>query len=188
MFPSVSVASQFMHSPKEDHIAALMHILSYLKSTPGRCLLFKNNGNLDLEGYTDVDYAGNITDRRSTSSYFTFVHGNLVTWHSKKQNIVSRSSTESEPDATTKLHYDSQSAFEIANNLVQHDRTKHVEIDQHFIKEKLKHKLISILFVPSSEQLADMLSHVVSKRRFEDSLDKLSITDIYAPTCGGVLA
>ncbi|CAL2225144.1 unnamed protein product [Prunus armeniaca] len=199
---AVSVASQFMHSPSEDHIAAMMRILSYLKSAPGRGLLFKKNGHLDLEGYTDADYAGNIIDRHSTSGYFTFVGGNLVMWRSKKQNVVSRSFAESEyrgiaqevceilwlrwllaeirfrPNAAT----DNQSAFEIANNLVQHDQTKHVEVDRHFIKEKLEHKLISIPFVPSSEQLADMLTHAVSKRRFEDSLDKLGITDIYAPT------
>ncbi|CAL8119739.1 unnamed protein product [Prunus armeniaca] len=187
-------------------MAAVMHILSYLKSTPGRGLLFKQNGHLDLEGYTNADYAGNITDRRSTSGYFTFVGGNLVTWRSKKQNVVSRSSAKSEyrgiaqgvceilwlrwllaeigfrPNAATKLHCDNQSAFEIANNPVQHDQTKHVKVDRHFIKEKLEHKLISIPFVPSSEQLANMLTYVVSKRRFEDSLDKLAITDIYAPT------
>ncbi|CAL8088305.1 unnamed protein product [Prunus armeniaca] len=168
---AISDASQFMHSPSEDHMADVMRNLSYLKSAPGR------------------DYAGNITDRRSTSGYFTFVGGNLVTWRSQKQNIVSRSSAESEfrgiaqgPNAATKLHCDNQSAFEIANNPVQHDRTKHVEVDRHFIKEKLEHKLISIPFVPSSEQLADMLTHTVSKHRFEDSLDKLGITNIYAPT------
>ncbi|CAL2237923.1 unnamed protein product [Prunus armeniaca] len=187
-------------------MATMMHIMSYLKSSRGRGLLFKKNGLLDHEGYTDADYPGNIIDRRSTSGYFTFVCSNLVMWCSKKQNIMSRSSVEFEYrgiaqgvceilwlrwllakigfrlDAATKLHCDSQSTFEIANNPVQHDRTKHVEVDQHFIKEKLGHKLISIPFVPSLEQLIDMLIHVVSKHRFEDSLDKLGITDIYAPT------
>ncbi|BBN70342.1 hypothetical protein Prudu_1459S001500 [Prunus dulcis] len=194
---AISVASQFMHSPSEDHMVVVMHILSYLKFAPGRGLLFKKNGHLDLEGYTGVDYARNITDRRSTSGYFTFVGGNLVTWRRKKQNIVSRSSAESEykgiaqgvceilwlrPNVATKLHCDNQSAFEIANNLVQHDQSKLVEVYRHFIQEKLEHKLISIPFVPSLEQLADMLTHAVSKRRFEDSLNKLGITDIYAPT------
>ncbi|CAL8146951.1 unnamed protein product [Prunus armeniaca] len=188
----------------EDHMAAVMRILSYLKSAPGRGLLFKENDHLDLEGYIDANYEGNITDRRSTSSYFTF-GGNLVTWHNKKQNVVSRFSVEFEYrrigqgvceilwlrwllaeigfrlNAATKLHCNNQSAFEIANNLVQHDRTKHVEVDWHFIKEKLEHKLIFIPFVHSSEQLADMLTHAVSKHRFEDLLDKLGITDIYTP-------
>ncbi|CAL2270834.1 unnamed protein product [Prunus armeniaca] len=120
---------------------------------------------------------------RSTSSYITIVGGNLVTWRSKKKNVVSQSSAEYEYRGIAQ-----GSAFEITNNLVQHDRTKHVEVDQHFIKEKLEHKLISIPFVPSSEHLADMLTHAESKHRFEDSLDKLGITDIYAPTWGGVLA
>ncbi|KAI5314325.1 hypothetical protein L3X38_043501 [Prunus dulcis] len=141
----VSDASQFMHSPSKDHMVALMRILIYLKSAPGRDLLFKKNGHLDLEGYTDANYAGNITNIHYTSGYFTFVGSNLVTWHSKKQNVVFRSSTESEyrgfaqgiceilwlrwllaeigfrPDAATKLHCDSRSGFEIVNNLVQHD-------------------------------------------------------------------
>ncbi|XP_016648921.1 PREDICTED: uncharacterized mitochondrial protein AtMg00810-like [Prunus mume] len=172
---AVSVASQFMPSPSEDHMATVMRILSYLKSAPRRGLLFKKNGHLDLEGYTHADYAGNIIDRHSTLGYFTFIGSNLVMWRSKKQNIVSRSSAESKyrgiaqgfceilwlrwllaeigfkPNAVIKLHCDNQSAFEIANNPVQHDRTKHVEVDRHFIKEKLKHKLISIPFVPSLE-------------------------------------
>ncbi|CAL2264877.1 unnamed protein product [Prunus armeniaca] len=65
-------------------------------SAPGRGLLFRKHGHLDLESYTDADYAGNIIDRRSTSGYFIFVGSNLVTWPTKKQNIVSRSSAESE--------------------------------------------------------------------------------------------
>ncbi|CAL2249024.1 unnamed protein product [Prunus armeniaca] len=198
---AVKVASQFMHSPSENHMAAVIRIPSYSKSTHGRGLLFKKNGHLDLEGYTDSDYAGNIINRCFASGYFTFVGGNLIMWRSKKQNIVTRSSAESEyrgiaqrvceilwlrwllaeigfrPDAAAKLHCDSQSAFEIANNPAQHDRTKHVEVDLHFIKKKLEQKLISILLVPSSEQLVDMWTHVVSKHRFEDSLDKLDIID-----------
>ena len=71
---------------------------------------------------------------------------------------------------------------EIANNLVQHDRTKHVEVDRHFIKEKLDVKLIDIPYVRSKEQLADVLTHAVSARVFQDSLDKLGLGDIYAST------
>ncbi|KAL6270194.1 hypothetical protein ACE6H2_027105 [Prunus campanulata] len=142
---AISVASQFMHSPSKDHMAALMRILIYLKSTTRRGLLFKKNGHLDLEGYTEADYAGSIIGIHSTLGYFTFVGGNLIMWRSKKQNVVSRSSAEFEykgiaqgvceilclrwllaeigfrPNAATKLHCHNQSAFEIANNLVQHD-------------------------------------------------------------------
>lgn len=183
---AVSVASQFMHSPSEDHMATVMCILSYLKSAPARGLLFRKHDYFDLEGYIDADYVGNITNRQSTSCYFTFVGSNLVTWRSKKQNVISRSSVESEyrgiAQGVCEILWLRWLLIEIANNPVQHDRTKHVEVDRHFIEEKIKHKLIAIPFVPSSEELANMLNHVVSTQRFEDSLDKLGITYIYAPT------
>ncbi|KAM2593818.1 hypothetical protein TB1_042916 [Malus domestica] len=81
---AVSVVSQFMHSLSEDHMAAVMRILSYLKGAFGKGLIFRKHGHLEVKEYTDADWAGNITDRRSTSGYFTFVGGNLVTWRSKK--------------------------------------------------------------------------------------------------------
>ena len=71
-------------------------ILRYLKSIPGKGILFSNHGNLKVEGYTDADWTGSKDDRRSTSGYFTFVGGNLVTWRSKKQTVVTRSSAEAE--------------------------------------------------------------------------------------------
>ncbi|CAL9020821.1 unnamed protein product, partial [Prunus brigantina] len=93
---AMSVVSQFMHSPSVSHRNAVDWILRYLKSTPGKGLMFSKNGDLEVVGYTDVEWAGSITDRRSTFGYFTFVGGNLVTWQRKKQNVVSRSSAEAE--------------------------------------------------------------------------------------------
>ncbi|CAN6568096.1 unnamed protein product [Malus baccata var. baccata] len=179
---AVSVVSQFMHSPSVDHMAVVMRILAYLKSAPGKGMFYKNSGHLRIEGFTDVDWAGDVTDRRSTSGYFTFVGGNLVTWRSKKQNMVSRSSAGAEfrgiahgicevlwlrklldglgfkAKEATSLYCDNKSAREIAENPVQHDRTKQVEVDRHFIKEKLEKKIVSILFLNSEEQLADILT------------------------------
>jgi hypothetical protein len=71
-----------------------LRVLRYLKSSPGRGILFSKNDHLNIIGYTDADWARNLTDRKSTSGYFTFVGGNLVTWKSKKQNIVALSSAE----------------------------------------------------------------------------------------------
>lgn len=87
-----SVVSQFMHNPKEVHLQAAYRLLHYLKETPGQGILFKKNAILILDAYTDADYAGSIVDRRSTIGYCTFIGGNLVTWRSKKQNVVARSS------------------------------------------------------------------------------------------------
>ncbi|KAB2625988.1 hypothetical protein D8674_017648 [Pyrus ussuriensis x Pyrus communis] len=138
----VSVVSQFMHAPSEDHMAAVMRILSYLKGAPGRGLIFRKHGHLEVKGYIDANCARNINDRHSTSGYFTFVAGNLVTWRSKKQNVVARSTAEVEhrgmahgiyellwfrilltdigfkPQGAMLLYCDNQAAREIANNLI----------------------------------------------------------------------
>ena len=160
----------------------------------------------EVKGFTDADWAGDLTDQRSTSGYFTFVTGNLVTWRSKKQNVTARSSIKAEyrsmvhgicellwlrtllteigyePKEPMLLYCDNQAAREIANNSVQHDRTKHIEVDRHFIKEKLLLKLVEIHFVRSSEQLANILTCAVSTEVLHKSLDKLGLEDIFAPT------
>jgi len=124
-----------------------------LKSSPGKGLFFEKNERRGIEAYTDADWAGSTSDRRSTSGYCTFVWGNLVTWRSKKQNVVARSSAEAEYRSMAqgicemiwlkrileelrrpmtmpmKLFCDNKAAISIAHNPVQHDRTKHVEID-----------------------------------------------------------
>ncbi|XP_057465217.1 secreted RxLR effector protein 161-like [Actinidia eriantha] len=88
---TLSIVSQFIHNLGEQHMKAVMHILRYLKSALG-----KNVGCQNVDVYIDVDWAGVVDDRRFTSRYFTFADGNLVTWRSKKQNIVARSSAEVE--------------------------------------------------------------------------------------------
>ena len=82
---AVSVVSQFMHSPLKSYLEVVYRILKYLKSSLGKGILYQNNGNLRLEVYTNVDWAGSLTDKRSIG-YCTLLEGNLVTWRSKKQS------------------------------------------------------------------------------------------------------
>ncbi|CAL2227071.1 unnamed protein product [Prunus armeniaca] len=201
---AVSVVSQFMHSPSEYHMNAILRIVRYLKSAPGKGLMFSKHGHLNIDGYSDADWACNVTDRKSTSGYFTFVGGNLVTWRSKKHNVVALSSAEAEfrgmtkgicellwlrklltefgykPTSTMNLFCDNKAAIAIAQNSVQHDRTKHVEVDRHFIKQKLEAKVFQFPFVKFEDQLADILTKAISSKAFHNSLDQLGIGDIYA--------
>ena len=92
---SVSVVTQYMSSPTLDHWAAIKQILCYLKGAPGRSILYSNHGHNRLECFTDDDWTESKEDKRSNSRYCVFVGGNLVSWKSKKQSVVSRSNVES---------------------------------------------------------------------------------------------
>ncbi|RVW82270.1 Retrovirus-related Pol polyprotein from transposon RE1 [Vitis vinifera] len=94
-FP-ISVVSQFLQSPCDSHWDAVIRILRYIKSTPGQGVLYENRGHTQVVGYTDAYWAGSPTDRRSTSGYWVFIGGNLISWMSKKQDVVARSSAEAE--------------------------------------------------------------------------------------------
>nr|GEV56573.1 hypothetical protein [Tanacetum cinerariifolium] len=84
----VGVVSQFMHQPQISYTKAVLRIIRYLKGTPGHGVLFKANGHLETQVYTNADWAGDKGNQRSTSGYFTFIGGNLLTQRSKKQNVV----------------------------------------------------------------------------------------------------
>jgi hypothetical protein len=182
-------------------------ILWYLKATPGRGVLMKNQGHTTLIVYTDADWAGNQSDRRSTSGLCAFVGGNLVTWQSKKQPVVARSSAEAKYramanatseivwlrlllhelgcpslDQPTKLFCDSQAAIHIASNPVFHERTKHIEVSCHYVREKVLNRTIETPYIRSEDQLADVFTKALAKGKFHEIIDKLTSDDIFGST------
>jgi hypothetical protein len=153
----VHLVSQFMSAPRSTHYAAVLRILRYIKGTLFHGLHFSAQSSLELHTYADADWARDPTDRRSTTGYCFLLGSSLISWRSKKQSVVTRFSTEVKyralADATSKLlwlrwlladmgapqttstpiHYDNWSAIHIAHNDVFHERTKHIEIDCHFM-------------------------------------------------------
>jgi hypothetical protein len=163
-----------------------------------------------LEAYTNADYTGSIVDRRLTFEYCTFLGRNLVTWRSKKQDVVARSSAEAEFwamaqgicellwmkiiledmkikwDGSMRLYCDNKSAISIAHNPIHHNWTKHIEIDRHFIKEKLESGLICTPYVSTHGQLVDVLTKGLSSSMFRSIISKLGMKNTYLPAWGGV--
>jgi hypothetical protein len=174
--------------------------------------MFPRASSLCLSGYSDDDWAGCLDSRRSISGQCFFLGTSLISWRTKKQLTVSRSSSEAEyralGAATCELQWllyllkdlhvsldkvpvlfcDNQSALHIAANPVFHERTKHLEIDCHLVREKLQAGILKLLPVSSSDQLADFFTKSLLPQPFHTLLFKLGMLDIYhSPACGGLL-
>ena len=173
-----------------------------MKGAPGRGILYNNYGHNRLECFTDVDWARSKEDRRPTSRYCVFVGGNLVSWKSKKQSVVSQSSAESEYRAMTqsvweimwlhqllmevgiktpvpaKLWCDNQAALHIASNPIFHEQNKHNEIDYYSVREKIPLALISTGYVKIGEQLGDIFTKALSGDRVSYLCNKLGMINI----------
>ena len=199
---SVSVLSRYMSSSTVSHWATIQHILCYLKEAPGHGILYKKHRHTRIECFSDTDWAGSKEDRRSTSGYCVFFGGILISWKSKKQSVVSRSSAESEYRAMTQyvceimwirqllmevgiktsmsamLWCDNQASMHIASNPVFQERTKHIEIDCHFVREKIQLGLIPTRYVKTGEQLEDIFTKPLSGDRVNYLCNKLGMINI----------
>ena len=155
-FP-VSVVSQFLQSQCDSHRDVVIRILHYIKGTPSQGVLYENKGHTQIVGYCDADWTGSPTDRRSSSGCYVFIGGNLISWKRKKQDVVARSNAETKyramalatceliwlkqllhelrfgNDGQMTLVCDNQATLHIASNPIFHERTKHIEVDRHFI-------------------------------------------------------
>ncbi|CAH9103060.1 unnamed protein product [Cuscuta epithymum] len=203
---SVHILSQFIQAPRQEHWDAALRIVRYLKGSPGQGILLRADSDLTLRGWCDSDWAACPLTRRSISGWLVFLIHSPVSWKTKKQHTVSRSSAEAEyrsmAAATCELKWlkalllslgihhhqaiplycDSQSALHVAKNPVFHERTKHIEVDCHFVRDAVQDGLIAPSYVPTTIQLADIFTKALGKTQFDFLLRKLGILDPHAPT------
>ncbi|KAK9190888.1 hypothetical protein WN943_019498 [Citrus x changshan-huyou] len=203
---SVHVLAQFMQQPREEHWAAALRVVRYLKGNPDQGIMLRSDCDLQLSAWCDSDWASCPLTRRSLTGWFILLGNSPVSWKTKKQHTVSRSSAEAEyrsMAATTcelkwlkeilltlglehpnpmKLYCDNQAALHIAANPVFHERTKHIEIDCHFVRDEVRFGNIQPAYVSTHAQLADIFTKALGRQRFEFFLRKLGIQDLHAPT------
>jgi hypothetical protein len=210
--PDISYAVQqvclHMHAPCIDHMLSLKRILRYVQGTLHYGLHLYPSPIEKLISYTDADWGGCPDTRRSTSGYCVFLGDNLISWSSKRQPTLSRSSAEAEyrgvanvvsescwlRNLLLELHFplslatlvycDNVSAIYLSGNPVQHQRTKHIEMDIHFVREKVARGQARVLHVPSRHQIADIFTKGLPHVLFDDFRTSLSVREPPVSTAG----
>ena len=205
--PDISYAvnnlARFNSNPQKEHWTALKRVLRYLNGTINHGLLYKQGGPERLVGYSDADWAGDLSDRKSTSGYIFMFSGGPVSWSSKKQKCVALSTAEAEyvalsaavqeciwlrqleaelsstNDVPTLIFEDNQSTIGMAKNPQFHGRAKHIDIRHHFVREQLAHGTIQLKYCPTTEMTADILTKGLNRERYSKLREKASILELH---------
>jgi hypothetical protein len=199
----------FMHAPTTAHFQLVKRVLRYLRATSHYGLQLYRSSSQNLLAYSDADWVGCPDTRKPTSGFCVFLGDNLVSWSSKRQATVSRSSVEVEyravansvaescwlrellhelhhpPSRATVIFCDNISAVYFSSNPVQHQRTQHVEIDLHFVRDRVQLGEVKVLHVPSSSQFADVFTKGLPSPVFSEFRSSLNIFPSDVQTAGG---
>jgi histone deacetylase 1/2 len=189
---AVNKVCQFLHSPTTAHWSAVKRILRYVKGTLGMGLKLRKSSSTLVSVFSDADWAGCVDDRRSTGGFAVFFGPNLIFWSARKQPTVSRSSTEAEYKAlanataemmwiqrlltelgvphskVARLWCDNIGAKYLSANPIFHARTEHIEIDFHFVRERVAQKLLDIKFISTGDQIADGFTKPVTAAKLRE--------------------
>ena len=197
----VGVLARFCHKPTQLHLTAAKRVFRYLGGTADLALTFTASGNPGLLGYSDADWAGDRDSRRSTSGNVFMMSDGAITWSSKRQNSVALSTVEAEYKAlsqetqeavwlrrlteelgntdqsATTIYEDNQGAICAAQNPVFHRRTKHIHIRYHYVREAVIENTIGLVYCPTSEMTADILTKAIPKDQFIFLREKMGIKE-----------
>jgi ribonuclease HI len=195
----VAALSRFNNNPGKKHWDYAKHILRYLKGTKSTGLLYKDNGTkaVKIEIFSDSDWGSNTDDRKSISGFVVVINGNPVSWTSKTQKSTALSSCEAEFMALSeamrealwlrqllielsigfvapiKIRVDNQSAIKLAENAVQHQRSKHIDIRYFRIREEIANGNIFVVYVPTNDNIADLLTKSTTFAQFQRNIGSL---------------
>ncbi|KAI3718276.1 hypothetical protein L6452_19140 [Arctium lappa] len=193
---STCLCARYKANPKEIHMSVVKRIFRYLKGTTYLGLWYPKDTSFEITVYTDADHAGCMLDKKSTSGHVQFLSDKLVSWASNKQLCVSTSAAEAEYVAAASccsqvlwmrtqlcdygfhfnkilIYCDSRSAIAISANLVQHTKTKHIDVRYHFIKDHVEKGTIELFFVKTDYQLADLFTKPLDEKRFNFLISKI---------------
>ena len=193
--------SQAMVKPTKLFWKADKHVLRYLRGTSGYGLWYKQSNEVKLHGFTDADWAGSPTDRKTTSGGIFSIGSTTVSWYIRKQISVALNSAEAKYMAAslaaceaiwmrkilvglfgshldpTVIYYDNKSCIKLLVNPVFHDRYKHIDIWYHHIKDCVQRKIMLLSYIPTEDQDADILMKALPRRKFEYHRDRIGVVD-----------
>ena len=201
----VGLISRFMSSPRKVHLLAAKRLLQYLAGTADHGILFpfgRKKSELELIGFVDSDYGGDLIERKSTSRYLFLINNAPIAWCSKKQPVIALSSCEAEyisgsyaacqavwleellkeikirVKTPLQLKIDNVSAINLAKNPVSHGRSKHIEVRFHFLRDLVNKERIEVVYCNTELQLADILTKALKNERFEDLRRQIGVVSL----------
>jgi hypothetical protein len=195
----VNTLIQFLVEPRRVHLVATKHVMRYLKGTLDCGLSYDGDHDFRLSGYTDSDWAGSVSDRKSTLGCCLNLGSAMISWQSRKQSSIALNTAEAEyivacsasceaiwlrklltglfdlEMEATMILCDNQSCIKMTENHVFHDKSKHIEIRYHYIRDMVQRGAIKLQYVSTDEQVVDVLTKPLSRVKFEHFRDKLGV-------------
>lgn len=186
----VSLISRYMSSPTEEHWCAAKRILRYINGTIEMGILYKGESITELVAYTDSDFAGDLNDKKSTSGFVFLLAGGVVSWASKKQLVVTLSTTEAEYIAATScacqyiwltrlleklghkgeegsiMYCDNSSTIQLSKHFVFHGKSKHIDVKFHFLRDLVNEGTVKLKYCNTQKQIADIMTKSLKKEQF----------------------